>query len=1165
MSHTRPLVLFALIATLAMILGCSGGSPTSPDFEAGTLDSIPVIGLSQVGDMFNAVGLLGAYELLINPEDMTADFVAKRTTSAIGDSYVISGLPFFTMTPCQNCVELTGVRLTSDGDAVLSFAIRHPFKMGSMSLPPTAANRRDLDIFDVAAVLVPIGGTATAYTALGSVYDTICVGPAGYTKELANLFTPADNAAMPFFLVKDDSIDAVPPVSTYNKFAMGGSDNFDATFNLDSGSLKFNMYLTFGYGAAAKGSDKPSFLAPKYFNPEFNRKNAWKVAVTPLTVPWFDNMPAEEKNIEIKVWDWQVGATVSTTTPYADETVKTKVYEASTVTKVEIELFGDTGEALAATSGLGTPISPLVYDVTIANSLSRPAGDYIGLVKVSDSRTPAAAFTEGQDFLIDTPDGMALNNVLMGEFATYQTFDAEIIVGCGPIILGTVTGCPVAPILNNSNLDFTVTASSFMTTQISYEIDSDYDGVTFMPDGPGNTTGIFNGVNFNSSPCLIGDTFDVAVQMTDDCPTPNVTVFEICTVEIGTCCGPIVLGTVTGCPVGPVANNNNLDFTVTASSYQSTQISYEMDSDYDGTTFMPDGPSNTTGIFNGVNFNSSPCLIGDTFDVAVRMTDNCPTPNVAVFEICTVEISSCCGPIVLGTVTGVPVAPVPNGTTANITVSATSFGATVLTYEIDTDYDGTTFAPDGPSNTNGIFNEVRYRSFPCVVADTMNVAVRITNDCTPPSVGTFPLGTVGISVCGCSGTSVDPWTTNVTNVGAPPNIRYSNQGISVAPANRQRNYGTESLAYGNGWVYTAFFDSVAGTVYFTRSANSGLNWDPSTPIAGPGLLIEGCSIAAAGSNVFVVYSDRTTGDVILLKNTTSGAGAWTPYTVKDNPSGYYNATLGVAVDSSDPIYVCVQYTASSTAPGSGGLATTESIDRSSDGGATWTPSTVTWSGTQAYTSQIVCASDGTFYAMRVQNSAIRTKRSDDHGATWPDRASATPSPAAWGYGGDICVDPDFPNVVYITMYQQANNTSYSPRLFLFRSLDSCATLTQLQSNLELPIETALLNEMPANPVVGVCGAGSVYVAFSYNLTASLTDYDIYITKSCDAGVTFFTPILVNPPDSGVNDFDVNPEIVLNPEPGAYGVVVTWLENGYTVNTGLTVNPNGFIQARHYQY
>jgi hypothetical protein len=638
MSYTRPLVVIAFVAMLAMMLGCSGGSPVGLDKEAGTLDSIPVIGLSEVGDTFNAVGLLGAYEIYINPESMSADLVAKRTSTAIGDSYVISGLPFFTMTPCADCVKLTGVALTSGGDAKLSFSIRHPFKMGSMSLPPTAGNRRDLDIFDVAAVIAPIAGTATEYTALGKIYDGVCVGPAGFTKELANLFTPVDTAAMPFFLVKDDSIDSTPPVSTYNKFAMGGTDNFDIVFNLDGGTLKFDMFLTFGYGAAAAGKDKPSFLAPKYFNPEFNRKNAWKVAVTPPAVTWLDNQPTVEKNVEVKVWDWQQGAVVSTAVPYSTETVKTKVFEASTVTKVQAEIFGDTGESLAPASGLGTPISPLVFQVPIANSLTRPAGTYMGLVKVFDSRTPAAAFTEGQDFLIDTPDGIALNNVLMTEFATYQTFQATIIVGCGPITLGTVTGCPVAPVVNDTNLNFTVTASSFNSTQIQYEIDSDYDGVTFSPDGPANLTGSFTGVNFNSSPCVIGDTFDVAVRMTDDCaPVNNVAVFTICTVEIGTCCGPINGSgrfITTPCPQN-INTGNSIAFVVGGVVSPSATITYYADYSYDGITFNRDA-STTTGTFAAYQFNTA-----GSYTVAFQAEDSCTPPGVYTFNItCTVNVVS---------------------------------------------------------------------------------------------------------------------------------------------------------------------------------------------------------------------------------------------------------------------------------------------------------------------------------------------------------------------------------------------------------------------------------------------------------------------------------------------------------------------------------------------
>jgi hypothetical protein len=247
------------LVALAIMMGCSG-SPISPDKEIGALNNAPTI-VSSVGENTNAIGLLGAYELQINPETMSADLVTKRMTTAIGDSFVISGLPFFTIFPCRDCLKLTAVQLTPDGDLALSFSLKHPFAPGDTEQAPKASNRLDLDIFDVAAVIKPIGGTATTYASLGKIYDGICVDPAGYTKELTNLFTDSDkNAAMPFFLVKDDSIDASPPVPTYNEFAMGAEDEFEVVFNLVAGAptKSFNMYLSDTARRRKEATNRPS-------------------------------------------------------------------------------------------------------------------------------------------------------------------------------------------------------------------------------------------------------------------------------------------------------------------------------------------------------------------------------------------------------------------------------------------------------------------------------------------------------------------------------------------------------------------------------------------------------------------------------------------------------------------------------------------------------------------------------------------------------------------------------------------------------------------------------------------------------------------------------------------------------------------------------------------
>jgi hypothetical protein len=1044
MSYTRPLVVIALIAMLAMIVGCSGGSPASPGFEAGTLDSIPIIGLSEVGDTFNAVGLLGAYELLIDPENMTADLVAKRTTSAIGDSFVISGLPFFTMTPCGDCVKLTGIKLTSDGDASLSFSIRHPFKMGSMSLPPTAANRRDLDIFDVAAVIAPIGGTATEYTLLGKIYDGICVGPAGYTKELANLFTPADNAAMPFFLVKDDSTDLVPPVSTYNKFAQGASDSFDVVINLGGGTLKFSMYLTFGYGAAASGKDKPSFLAPKYFNPEFNRKNAWKVVVTPPASPWLDNQPAVEQNLEIKVWDWQQNATVSTTTPYSGETVKTKVYEASTVTKVQAEVFGVTGEALVATSGLGTPISPLVYDIPIANSLSQPAGTYMGLVKVSDSRTPAAAFAEGQDFLIDTPDGMALNNVLLSEFATYQTFEAEIIVGCGPLVLGTVTGCPVAPILNDTTCNFTVSATSFNGAPITYEMDSDYDGVTFVPDGPGNTTGVFNSVPFGITPCVIGTLFDVRVRITDSCPTPNVLETTICTVEIGACCGPID-GTgrfiTTTCPQN-IDPGDSIAFVVGGVVSPNATLTYYADFDYDGITFDRDA-SSATGTFPAQTFS----VPGSTLIVGFQAEDSCTPAGIYTFDItCTVNVSAGCFPI------------------------------------------------------------------------------------------------------------PDAWTTNVTDGITYQNIVYcsSNEGIGPSSTARQQIFGLETSASGAGYVYTTWYD-LSGHVWFTRSGDSGLTWDAPTLIYSTSAgYITIAAIDAVGGEVFILFNDRVPGDLYLAKNVTAGLGAWTYSTVYvGGTAGYYFYDAGVAVCKTNTNYVNAIFNYGSSHP-TGATALTY-FSNSSDGGLSFT--TVSYSWASGYGTDLIYGAGTTLYALRVTNTPEYFRVSTDYGVTWTTPPTMS-HPNNWGHSGDLIGDLVSDSTVYMT-FSTCGGTAitYMPTLKVYVTYDSMMTWTQLTNELEDDIQVADVGDMPMQPSIQFDNAGNLYVAFTFCLSTSPADYDIWIAKSCNGGIAWTDCFQMSPDPDG---YDVCPALARDP---AGGVVLTWLEDGYTSNTG-TTNPVGYIRARH---
>lgn len=546
-------ILVVLFLTALAIVGCSGGgtpvTPVSNERPAVPTDSLSIIeGTSYSDGSFQASGILGAYELRIDPATMSADLVAKRTPS-LGESWTVSGEAFFTIKPCSNCLTIDSIELTAENYLKAHFAISHPFDPGISSLPPSGKNRLDLDIWDVAAVFVPLGATATNYSLLGkAAYTGILAMNAGYTTELANI--TMDPAAMPYALVVDDN---AAVTNTWNKFAMGTDSFFDVFFDLNTiTTLGFDMYLTFGYGRSAE--KKVNRLQPTYFNPEFNRKQAWKVVATPpegtdppaMGNTWNDSNTTDTYNVKVEVFDWQQGVTTIAKPPV----LPTDIAEASNVSSVSVDIPGMCAtlpSVTTSTGGTGGPADPLVFEVPIANQNQLAAGEYIGLVRVTDERVPETTppGTDNIDYLIHTPDGIALVNYAIPAYETYQTFVATVVIGCGPIT-GSITTptCPLIDQNDGAKIDFTVTASSANGGDpiTLYECDYDYDGTTFTTDFS-NATGAFTAVGPFAvpAPCLsnIPQTFTVAFRAADSCAPPNVTIFATCDVTVTKCVQPI--------------------------------------------------------------------------------------------------------------------------------------------------------------------------------------------------------------------------------------------------------------------------------------------------------------------------------------------------------------------------------------------------------------------------------------------------------------------------------------------------------------------------------------------------------------------------------------------------------------------------------------------------
>ncbi len=409
----KPFIAIAIV--IMIISGCSGGNPVTTDSDK-TLPEQLNYSNSESGN--NLTGITGPYELTIDADSQTVELTSKRQ-SAIGESYTVSGRSYFVTQPCSDCLVIQGMRYDS-GNVCVNFGIKHPFEPGSaLQGPPSGKNRLDLDIFDAALTVKPIGIMPSTYPLTDATIQNVITDADGYSTELANVI--GEPSALPYVLAVDDSA-AIPQASTYNKFAMGAEAEFDVLFPIaPGGTLQFDLYLTFAYGFSAVLEDR---FDPIYSNPEFNRKAAWKVNVTPPS-GWLSFDSEIPTYVEIEVYDWQIGANVDTSL-----TNPTDIYSASDVESVSVEIPGMNPSLISvpgssAISGTGMPDDPLVYQIPVRNENLIASGDYIGVVKVTDQRNPQLP-TSGRDFIIDSPDGKARNFYEMPEYATYQTFPAVV-------------------------------------------------------------------------------------------------------------------------------------------------------------------------------------------------------------------------------------------------------------------------------------------------------------------------------------------------------------------------------------------------------------------------------------------------------------------------------------------------------------------------------------------------------------------------------------------------------------------------------------------------------------------------------------------------------------------------------------------------------------------
>jgi hypothetical protein len=407
------LLSLLIVLLIAVFGGCSSSNnPLAPD------SALPENILGSA-DIQSGTGILGAYSVALDTSTLEYEMVPIRH-GAIGESLMVEGVNLFTWFPCAQCFYIDGIKGDASGVTV-DFYVRHPLNAGNPANPPSGANRLDLDVFDLSIVIWPDQSTRWFANIGRTVLADFCVNPSGYTTDLSNVLFPPQNNAVPYYLVVDDTTTGI---STFNKFAMGTARNVNVSIAPSSTVVYFDVYLTMGYGASATFWQR---VTPKYYNPEFNKKAAWKVIATPQ-----DHWPNDSfapVAVRVEVYDWQQGATVySNPADYANAPIN-QIYSASNVQEVQVDVLGMANwifSATASDSGTGMPGDPLIYTVWVGNYNYLPNGTYLGLVKVIDSRVPETNINNNRDYIVSTIDGRVLTKHLLPEYATYQTFIATV-------------------------------------------------------------------------------------------------------------------------------------------------------------------------------------------------------------------------------------------------------------------------------------------------------------------------------------------------------------------------------------------------------------------------------------------------------------------------------------------------------------------------------------------------------------------------------------------------------------------------------------------------------------------------------------------------------------------------------------------------------------------
>jgi hypothetical protein len=455
------------IAVIAYAYSCksmnsnsiSGPIPVNGDNPAIAGSSPPIYVTSTLeSDVETGIGSIGVYHGMIDIPSLSGELIPVRNPQAIGDNHLVDITGYLNSSPCSNCFKMESVALNAQNELEVTFSLKHPFPM-PVNNPPQFEDRFDLSVFDVESIFFfseidrPVSFPQVSANVFGpDAPETLEQDNSGFWAsenwdgftthfdEYMDEFWPTASNLHPYVVFFEDPTHGnYDPVSWngftnlyhpsgHNVFPQGAGPEFQ-TINLGkpiNQSIGFMVVISASFGKAGRlqGGQLGQLGNPRYFLPEFNRKEPWKVVVN---IPEETDLLNTKDNtsstkIDIDVYDWQhsYGTYSSNFNPLTSplDTIKHE----SKVAGVYVEIPGvnNLDWATFPSSGSGIGDAPLHYSVTVFNDLEAERGRYTGLVAVVDQLNGVNLKNYGVE-----RDGVTLFD--LDSFVAYSVFHVDII------------------------------------------------------------------------------------------------------------------------------------------------------------------------------------------------------------------------------------------------------------------------------------------------------------------------------------------------------------------------------------------------------------------------------------------------------------------------------------------------------------------------------------------------------------------------------------------------------------------------------------------------------------------------------------------------------------------------------------------------------------------